>query len=207
MIFLFTLISCIALSFLYTLLYKGIAKLTKNAFVKKHYNYLWAIIVLIIALVYPNSLLRDASLKFLTDREIIDELLTFVFFAVILGFFSGYKTVGKKYDFDFCFIFPLFEEILFRGVILILLVNSGVINESFAGLIAAILFGIMHFQYFGLKKSSIRFVVIAFVGGYYFSMITLMTNSILPSLFLHMAFNMSAIVFSKVRNKTISLNK
>lgn len=204
MIFLITLTICIALSFLYALMYKGIAQFTKSAFIKKNYNYLWAIIVLIIALVYPNSLLRDTSLKFLTNREIIDELLTITFFAVILGYFSGYKTVGKKYDFDFCFIFPLFEEILFRGVILIILANSGSINESLACLISSILFGVMHFQYFGLKKSSIRFVVIAFVGGYYFSMLALMTNSILPSLFLHITFNMSAIVFSKFRKKTVS---
>lgn len=200
-----SIIGCCILSFLYIILYTTLIRLKESTFIKKYYNYVWAVVVLIIALIYPNSFLRKASFDFVYNGETMGEILKIAVLAGILGCFSGYKTVNKKYDFDFCIIFPIFEEILFRGVILVILVNSGLLNDKYAVVLSALLFGVMHFQYFGLKKDVIRYVVFAFIGGYYFANIVLMTQSILPSIFLHMAFNISAIIFSKYRYKKSSM--
>jgi len=193
------------LSFLYIILYTILIRLKENKFIKKYYTYIWAILILIIALIYPNSLLRKASFEFFYNGEIMREILEIGIFAGILGCFSGYKTVSKKYDFNFCIIFPVFEEILFRGVILLILVNGGLLNDKYSVLLSALLFGVMHFQYFGLKKDAIRYAVFAFIGGYYCANIVLITQSLLPSIFIHMVFNISAIVFSRYRNKKSSM--
>lgn len=201
MVSIVSIIGCCILSFLYIILYTILRRLQASSFIKKYYNYIWALLVLMIALIYPDSFLWKASFEFFNDREILEEIIKVSVFAGILGCFSGYKTVNKKYDFDFCIIFPIFEEILFRGVILALLVNGGLLNGLYAVLSSSLLFGVMHFQYFGLKKNVIRYVVFAFIGGYYLANIVLITQSILPSIFLHMVFNISAILFSRYRYK------
>jgi membrane protease YdiL (CAAX protease family) len=180
----------------------------ENRFIREYYNYIWAVLVLIIALIYPNSLLRKGSLDFLYDRKIISQILKIAVGASILGCFSGYKSISKKYNFNFCIICPVFEEILFRGVIFIILINSKLLNNEFQMAIfsmvfSAFLFGIMHFQHWGFKRSSFRYVVLAFIGGYFFSYLVLRTQSILPTVFLHMLFNTSAIAFSNYKNKKL----
>ena len=197
---LISIIGCCILSFLYIILYTILIRLKENKLIKKYYTYIWAGLILIIALIYPNSLLRETSFEFFYNSKIMSEILEIAVFACVLGCFSGYKTVNKRYDLDFCIIFPVFEEILFRGVILIILVNVGLLNDKFAVILSALLFGVMHFQYFGLKKDAIRYVIFAFIGGYYFANIALITQSILPSIFIHIVFNTSAIVFSRYRN-------
>ena len=196
---LISIIGCCILSFLYIILYTILIRLKENKLIKKYYTYIWAGLILIIALIYPNSLLRKTSFEFFYNSKIMSDILEIAVFACVLGCFSGYKTVNKKYDLDFCIIFPVFEEILFRGVILIILVNVGLLNDKFAVVLSALLFGVMHFQYFGLNKDAIRFVVFAFIGGYFFANIVLITHSILPSIFIHMVFNISSIVFSKYK--------
>lgn len=205
MLSIISIIVCCILSFLYIIIYTTLIRLKESTFVKKYYNYIWAVLVLIISLIYPNSFLRKASFEFFYNGETLGEILKIAVFASILGCLSGYKTVNKKYDFDFCIIFPVFEEILFRGVILSILVNVGLLNGKYAVILSALLFGVMHFQYLGLKKDVFRYVVFAFIGGDYFANIVLMTQSILPSIFLHMAFNISAIQFSKHRYKKSSM--
>ena len=206
MILMISIIGCCILSFLYIIFYRMLIRLKESTFIKQYYNYIWAVLVLIIALIYPNSFFKKVSFEFLYNGETVKEILKIGVFAGILGSFSGYKTVNKKYDFDFCFIFPIFEEILFRGVILAILIDGELLNEEYAVIFSALLFGIMHFQYFGFKKDTIRYVVFAFIGGYFFANIVLMTQSILPSIFLHMAFNISAIQFSKYRYKKAVYN-
>lgn len=199
MVSIISIIGCCILSFLYIIVYKMLIKLRSSA-IKKYYNYIWAALILVIALIYPNSFLRKASFEFFYNGKNLREIFKISILACILGCFSGYKTVDKKYDFDFCVIFPVFEEILFRGVILSILVNVGLLSDNYSIVLSALLFGIMHFQYFGFKDYAIRYVVIAFVGGYFFANIVLMTQSILPSIFIHMVFNISAVEFSKYRN-------
>ena len=86
------------------------------------------------------------------------------------------------------------------------LINDALLNDRYAVVFSVLLFGVMHFQYFGFKKDAIRYVVFAFIGGYFFANVVLMTHSILPSIFLHMVFNISAIQFSKYKNKKAEYN-
>ncbi|MFL0248276.1 CPBP family intramembrane glutamic endopeptidase [Candidatus Clostridium stratigraminis] len=207
MITIISIIGCCILSFLYIILYRVLMRLKVSTFIKRYYNYIWAVSILIIALIYPNSLLRNESFEFLYNGKIVMEILKIAVFACIIGCFSGYKTINRKHDFNFCIIFPIFEEILFRGVIFLILINIAGLSNKYAVVLSALFFGIMHFQYFGLKKDVIRYVLFAFIGGCFFANIVLMTKSILPSIFLHMAFNTSAIVFSKYSSKKVISNK
>jgi membrane protease YdiL (CAAX protease family) len=63
----------------------------------------------------------------------------------------------------------------------------------------------MHIQYFGLSKNMLGNIIIAAIGGYYFAMITVDTGSIIPSIFLHITFNFSAIICSKYKLRHSSL--
>lgn len=201
MVSIISIIGCGILSFSYKILNIIFTRLDESAFVKKNYNYVWATLILITALIYSDSLLRQASFEFFNSGKVIGEILKTAIFACILGCISGYKTVNTKYDFDFCIIFPIFEEILFRGIILIILIKFGGLNEKYAVILSALLFGVMHFQYFGFNMGALRYVIFAFIGGYFFAHLVLETFSIIPSIFLHMVFNISAILFSKYRNK------
>lgn len=201
-----SIILCCILSFSYRIFHKILMRLKESIFIKKYYIYIWAILVLIIGLIYPNSLLRKGSIEFLYDREIIKSILKIAVVSSILGCISGYKSINKQHDFNFCIISPIFEEILFRGVIVIILVNSKLINNKFemdvfSIIFSALLFGIIHFKHYGLKKS-----LLAFIGGYFFAYIVLRTGSILPTIFLHMVFNSSAIMFSKYKIKSNNIN-
>jgi len=64
-----------------------------------------------------------------------------------------------------------------------------------------LLFDIVHFKYFGLKNETIIYVVFAFIGRYYLDNVDLMTQSILPTIFIHVVFNMPAIKFLRYRRK------
>lgn len=80
----------------------------------------------------------------------------------------------------FCLVFPVFEEILFRGIILWLLTQSFLFAKlsieipvpilrgvSLQVFVSAILFGVTHLQYFNfcLDHFVIKKVVYAFVFG------------------------------------------
>lgn len=206
MISIISFIGCCILSFLYKILNVILVKFKENVFIKKYYTYVWSTLILIIALIYSNSLIRQTSFEYFQDRQIMGKILKFALSACILGCLSGYKTFNPRYDFDFCIIFPIFEEILFRGVILIILLKLGAFSENHAVILSALLFSVMHFQYFGFNKGVIRYVIFAFVGGYFFAYLALETQSILPTIFLHIVFNTSAIIFSK-NKKRLNVDK
>jgi membrane protease YdiL (CAAX protease family) len=162
------------------------------------------LIVIGIALIWDGSYVRNLRLP-LYDPAQIQDLALFFIGAIVVSFLSRYTYGTKQENIIFVIFFPIIEEILFRGINLMLLLRSSLLTEKTAIIINGLLFGIMHIQYFGLSMKMLGNIIIAAIGGYYFAMITVDTGSILPSILLHIVFNFSAIMYSKYKLRNSSL--
>ena len=210
-------------SFSYTIIYKLLILLLKNLnykqFIEENCEYIWAIPILIIGLIIRSKI-------YLTYPQNIsyDDIFTFcvaILVAIVLAVNSKYNP-GKeaKGIISFCIVFPVAEEIIFRGILLFLLAKIDIINSininifsitrvSLPIFICASCFGLMHFQYhkFKINSLSIRQVIIAFIAGIFLGKFVIVYCSILPSLIMHIAFNSTATIFSikQLKNKTIDV--
>ena len=123
------------------------------------------------------------------------------FIALIVIFFlsknSGYQPVGTFNCFNFVLVYPIFEEFSFRGLIVPLISRSSNIDSCSAIIISAFLFAISHLQYYKLNRQTINFMFYAFIGGLFFANIVIITKSVLLTIILHIAFNLSATYHSK----------
>ncbi|MCQ1531287.1 CPBP family intramembrane glutamic endopeptidase [Lutispora saccharofermentans] len=131
-------------------------------------------------------------------------LLVFSLFCI----YSSYDIPKTSEQFiKFSIIFPIGEEILFRGIIqslttnLLKLHNRYIILPLFGSIpivacISAICFGITHFQYhnFKINKLSLKQVLFAFVFGIFAGNIVEVTGSILYPVLFHIAGNTGTIL-------------
>lgn len=170
---------------------------------KRISEYIWAAIIILVAFLWKGSYLRNFAFPPL-DAEFIKDFFIYFAAAALISGLSNYQYGSKNDNIKFVIFFPIAEEILFRGIILALLLNTPFLAERASIVVCGLLFGVMHIQYFGFTKIALRKVVIAAVGGYFFSTITVNTGSIIPALLLHMVFNFSAILFDKYRRKKTS---
>lgn len=83
-------------------------------------------------------------------------------------------------------LIPIKEEIIFRGIIFSAIENK--FSPFIAFIVSSALFGLMHFQ--GLNIASVFFLIIAFSLGF----LRLKTNSLLPSIFLHIFNNLMGVI-------------
>lgn len=214
------LITCFC-SLSYSILYKLSMVILKNPhykqFIDENWPYIWAIPIVIIGLIfsskvyitYPKNISSEDIFTFITA------ILVGIILAVNSRYNPGRKTKGIV---SFCIVFPVAEEIIFRGILLFLLSRISIINSininifsitnvSLPIFICASCFGLMHFQYhkFKINPLSIRQVIIAFIGGIFLDKFVVAFGSILPSLIMHIVFNSSAAIFSirQTKNKTI----
>jgi len=186
---------CIFLSFLYCLT-QHLIKCFKIKVLTENHVYIWSFIVIMLSLIYSDSLIRNASFNVL-NYHVLKDIALPVVASVIIARFSGYISGNRKYNINFIIVFPIIEEILFRGIILQLLLHVSFLGETASCVFCGVLFGIMHFQYFGFNKEAAKKVIIAFLGGYYFSIIAVSYGSIIPVIILHIVFNLSAVLFDK----------
>ncbi|TFZ40186.1 CPBP family intramembrane metalloprotease [Soehngenia longivitae] len=117
----------------------------------------------------------------------------------------------SKEFYYFCFITPIFEEILFRGIILMNLLNKFPIikyEEPFV-IISSILFALFHINYeynFKLSKDYIfGFFMIVIIGNA-IGFLVLLTRSLWMSILMHILINLTGSVYFnilrlKFRNK------
>ncbi len=217
----------ISLTFLLTLMQKLLKLL--NRFDKKLFRtledksiFVWSITIIITGLLGAKTfnIGRPIQGLDLSANTIMVILLTMIPFWV----FSGYKP-GKnlKGILTFCFMFPIAEEILFRGIIqsiaapmmgtnavyIPIPVLKGVTLQVF---ISAICFGITHFQYFDFKlnTATVKKVLFAFLLGLFAGNIVELTNSIFYTVILHIVANTGATLYyliSSRENKTQKLDK
>lgn len=130
---------------------------------------------------------------------------------------SGYKPQkSAKGILTFCIIFPIGEEILFRGIILYIatyLIGSSLVyvpvpilkGVTLQTFISAICFGVTHFQYFGFKFNSetIKKVFFAFIFGLFVGNLVEVTGSIIYAVIFHIIANSGATLYYFSRyNKT-----
>lgn len=129
---------------------------------------------------------------------------------IVSSRFSGYNPIGKYNSINFIITYPIIEEIIFRGLILPYLkeffVSSEIIqvfsmSVTTPVILSAILFAICHLQYYKLSAQSIRFIIIAFLGGILLGAMTELTQSIWFALILHIVFNSFSVIFAKRKLK------
>ncbi|GIN72731.1 hypothetical protein J14TS2_32060 [Bacillus sp. J14TS2] len=123
--------------------------------------------------------------------------------------YSGYQPIGRYHVLNFVIFYPIFEEVIFRGLILPLLNKSfqytlieiAYLPVSISVIISAVLFSIAHLQYYKLNRLSIRYMFFAFIGGLLFGAITDYTESIILSVLLHIEFNLLAACYAFKQQK------
>ncbi|MFX1538358.1 MAG: lysostaphin resistance A-like protein, partial [Promethearchaeota archaeon] len=108
------------------------------------------------------------------------------------------KDMGDQKVFTFIFnLIPgIFEEIAFRGVILVLLLRKYSERTSIG--LSGLIFGLGHFinfLIFGDFWSSIAQIISGILIGWFFAYLTLKSGSLLPSIIIHYLYNALSIVF------------
>lgn len=163
----------------------------------------WAALVLLLTFVIKGNYLWSAPHNLLLSLPLFLAVLAVNCF---ISRRSGYQPQGKWDTFHFAVTYPVFEEIAFRGLILPLLLripaltpqlSLWVVFPSIAVLLTALLFAVSHLQYYRLNKQSIRFMLFAFSGGVFFGCLAEATGSILYTVLVHMAFNSTAVWYSR----------
>lgn len=167
-------------------------------------SYIWLLIIIIISIIWFREEVFNLPTKSLKFTEI------FIIILLISPFYyySGYRVNREKNSvLSFCIIFPIGEEIIFRAMLpsLLLLVIDKTIMVPFPllkeislqVLISAILFGIMHIQYFKFKfnKQVLIKVVFALIFGIFMGNLVALTNSILYPIIFHIVANSGATVY------------
>ncbi|KAB3537292.1 CPBP family intramembrane metalloprotease [Alkaliphilus pronyensis] len=177
---------------------------------KKYNTYIWLGIILVITIINLSSLNIRPPKRTLTLLEMLFILLALIPFMIE----SGYKPQKNlKEMINFCFVFPIGEELLFRGIILSLatyLVGSSGIyvpipiikGVSLQVFLSAICFGITHFQYFRFKYDNtiIKKVLFAFVFGLFAGIVVEITESILYAVMFHIIANSGAAIYYIISN-------
>lgn len=155
------------------------------------------------------SILWRGSYTFGVPHQVMRALPLFIVILavnLIISRSSGYNPVGTYNTVNFVLAFPIFEEIAFRGLVLPILAQhpglgqlhaTGIIDVSGAILLTAFLFAVSHLQYYRLNRESVRFMLFALSGGIFFGLFAQVTESLVLTIVLHIAFNGSAVWVQK----------
>lgn len=207
------------LIFFYWILGKLLLKIftdeRKQLFIKSNYFMIWFLLVFIVSLIFQVSYQLphgEASLG-LSDYLIL--------FILIIPFMinSHYKPHQSMKGFiAFCLIFPMGEELVFRGIIPLILnqhfasgsvmVPFPILKEiSLTVLISSILFALMHLQYFQFKLSrdTISKMIYAFIFGIVFGNIAEITQSLFYPVLFHIMANIGATYFYVKRLNKVNI--
>lgn len=193
------------------LMLKLISKSKTKQFIKENYFFLWFFIVLVIYVVLIGNLSLPTNPLKLSDYIF---MLLFIYPFMINSHYNPHQSF--KGVFSFCIVYPIGEELLYRGILSYLLIyffNTNTIlvpfpllkEISLTVLITAICFAIMHLQYFNFKVDSIgvRKIVYAFVFGVVVGNIIEMSGSLLYGILFHIIANSGATYFSYKRSNLI----
>ncbi|MDD4077999.1 MAG: CPBP family intramembrane metalloprotease [Candidatus Margulisbacteria bacterium] len=208
----------IFLTFLFVILLTFANIIWKNKYGTKlrlFVSYIWFLLVISLGIIWSKKKIISIPTK---PISILD---TFLFLLLITPFifYSGYKIKKDiKNVLPFCLIFPIGEEIMFRGIILNLLpiaigtsdimIPFPLLKEvTLQVLISAFLFGIMHLQYFKFRisKDTMIKILFAFIFGIFMGNLVELTNSLLYPIIFHIIANAGATVyFIRNSNKQIA---
>ncbi|SMG34325.1 CPBP family intramembrane glutamic endopeptidase [Paenibacillus aquistagni] len=197
-----SLLIILLLSFSYMLIYRCF----NNKWLRDYAGYslyVWGVILLAVSLVVKDNMIYALPHKL---EAILLPFVVILVLNIIAARYSGYRPVGRFHIFNFVFIYPLLEEMLFRGIILPIFTKLLSPTEwiellwlpiTMPVLLTALLFAISHLQYYKLSRQSVIYMLFAFIGGTIFGAMTAATGSIWPSLLLHIQFNAMCVLHSR----------
>ncbi|HDR7261383.1 TPA: CPBP family intramembrane metalloprotease, partial [Bacillus paranthracis] len=146
--------------------------------------YIWGTILTIISYFYVDNYVFRLPIHY---ESIVVLILIALITNIVISRYSGYNPIGKKNILNFVIMYPIFEEVIFRGMIIPILNNAFPILSNFEIayipvtlpiLISSFLFAVSHLQYYKFNQTSIKFMLFAFLGGIIHGMITDSTLSI-----------------------------
>lgn len=123
-------------------------------------------------------------------------IIVLVLFTICIGYteFIQYGTTqGYVGYWPSIFFVPIYEEIVFRGVLLALLLQTYSVKQ--AVIISSILFGLWHLKnigYVGIEPIISQILYTMVCIGPLFAYITVRTQSILPAIIVHYIHNLLA---------------
>ncbi|HDR7801554.1 TPA: CPBP family intramembrane metalloprotease [Bacillus tropicus] len=165
--------------------------------------YIWGTILTIISYFYEDNYVFRLPIHY---ESIVVLILIALITNIVISRYSGYNPIGKKNILNFVIMYPIFEEVIFRGMIIPILNNAFSIFSNFEIayipvtlpiLISSFLFAISHLQYYKFNQTSIKFMLFAFLGGIIHGMITDSTLSIVFPILLHIEFNFLSVYYAK----------
>ncbi|CAM3540309.1 CPBP family intramembrane glutamic endopeptidase [Marinicrinis lubricantis] len=199
-----TILLAVLLTFSHSII-KGIAAKVAQALgnrqASRYFVYIWGIAAIAAALFMQNNFVYRLPT---VDRTVILAALTIAIVNLFVAKYSGYRPVGRLNVINFIVFYPIFEEVVFRGLILPVLneifpyafMEIAYLPVSFSVIISAFLFAIAHFQYYQFGRLSIRYMSFAFIGGIFFGAIANVTQSILIPVLLHIEYNLLSACYS-----------
>ncbi|KAA9007581.1 CPBP family intramembrane metalloprotease [Paenibacillus spiritus] len=161
------LIVAVAIAFLYVLLDRGLAPFLGKR--SPATIYVWAAGLLLLTFaVRGNYVFRLPE----GTGSVIGLFSAVLAVNLLIARYSGYRPAGALNRFNFAVVYPVFEEIAFRGLILPLLAEAAFLAKTVripgigelngAILLTAFLFAVSHLQYYRLNRQSIVFMAFAF---------------------------------------------
>lgn len=165
--------------------------------------YTWVITILLIIPFFNEHIIFNAPINIMAA---VPGLVIIFLVNALVPRYSGYKPAGTFNILNFAIMYPIIEEIIFRGMMLPYLnevlpaspfIELLYLPINLSVIITAFLFAISHLQYYKLSLQSTKFMIFAFTGGIIFGAIAHITESIAFTLLLHMEFNMLAIYYAK----------
>ncbi|MGE1009884.1 CPBP family intramembrane glutamic endopeptidase [Bacillus cereus] len=165
--------------------------------------YIWGTLLTIISYFYEDNYVFRLPIHY---ESIVLLILIALITNIFISRYSGYNPSGKKNILNFVIMYPIFEEVIFRGMIIPILNNGFSIFSYFEIayipvtlpiLISSFLFAISHLQYYKFNQTSIKFMLFAFLGGIIHGMITDFSLSIVFPILLHIEFNLLSVYYPK----------
>ncbi|MFJ8530375.1 lysostaphin resistance A-like protein [Bacillus sp. NPDC094106] len=206
MSYLIALVFAVLLAFSYKIVDITVGVIIGRTLYRKIENeiiYIWGTLLTVIIYFYEDNYVFRLPIHY---ESIVLLILIAAITNIFISRYSGYKPSGKKNILNFVIMYPIFEEVIFRGMIIPMLNNSFPIYPLYEIfyipvtvqiLISSFLFAVAHLQYYSFNQTSIKFMLFAFLGGIIFGMITDYSLSIVFSIFLHVEFNLLSVYYSK----------
>jgi uncharacterized protein len=220
MLNIFYIVLILYLSFMYVMNQTILLKVVKGnrrrvEIFQQNYFVLWFIFVLAFLFI----LLPFLSIPTFLPNKLIS-ITDFLLFCLLLIPFitsSDYQPhKSLKGIIAFCIVFPIGEELIFRGIIpsmvnqmlgnTIILIPFPLLKEiSLAVLIAALLFSIMHLQYFQFKinKETLIKLIYALIFGVFIGNLVEITDSLFYAILFHILANSGATYMFLKRHQKI----
>ncbi|MDP7978113.1 CPBP family intramembrane glutamic endopeptidase [Bacillus sp. WLY-B-L8] len=166
--------------------------------------YIWGTLLTVISYFYEDNYVFRLPIHY---ESIVLLISSTAITNIFISRYSGYMPIGKKNILNFVIMYPIFEEVIFRGMIIPILNNAFPIYPLYLEiasipvtvpiLISSFLFAVAHLQYYSFNQTSIKFMLFAFLGGIIFGAIADYSLPIVFSIFLHVEFNLLSAYYSK----------